>query len=89
MTYRGIAKGKIIELEVSLPYSEGQPVSVSIEPFGPENQPGSPAAILKVLRALPHISAEAVDALEQLIEQGKLPVRMQGEFGGEEAENGR
>lgn len=89
MTLKGIAKGRIIELEEPLPYSEGQPVSVSIEPFGPENQPGSPAAILKVLRDLPHISAEAVDELERVIEQGKLPVRMQGEFGGKEAENGR
>lgn len=31
MTYKGIAKGKTIELEEPLPYSEGQPVSVSIE----------------------------------------------------------
>ena len=89
MTYKGIAKGKIIELEEPLPYSEGQPVSVSIEPFGPENQPGSPAAILKVLRDLPHISAEAVDELERVIEQSKLPVRVQREFKSEGARGRR
>ena len=79
MTPKGIAKGKIIELEEPLPYSEGQPVSVSIEPFGPESQPGFPAAILKVLRDLPPISAEAVDELERVIKQGRLPVSVQRE----------
>ncbi len=83
MTYKGIAKGKIIELEEPLPYSEGQVVSVFIEPFCPELQPGSPAAILKVARDLPHIKTEDVDELEHVIEQGKLPVRTRGVFGGE------
>lgn len=31
MTYKGVAKGKIIELEEALPYSDGQAVSVSVE----------------------------------------------------------
>lgn len=35
MTYKGVAKGKIIELEESLPYSEGQAVSVSVETLHP------------------------------------------------------
>ena len=83
MTYKGIAKGKIIQLEEPLPYSEGQVISVSIEPFRPDLRPGSPAAILKVLRDLPHINTEDVDELEHAIEQGKLPVRTQGVFGGE------
>jgi len=78
MTYKGIAKGKIIELEEPLPYSEGQPVSVSIERLRPEVQPGSAAAILKVLRDLPQLNPEDVDALEQAIEQGRLPVRVEG-----------
>ena len=89
MTYKGIAKGRTIELEEPLPYSEGQPVSVSIEPLRPEVQPGSAVAILKVMRDLPQLNPEDVDELEQAIEQGKLPVRMQGVFGGEGAENRR
>lgn len=89
MTYKGIAKGKTIELEEPLPYSEGQPVSVSIEPLHPEVQPGSAVAILKVMRDLPQLNPEDVDELEQAIEQGKLPVRIQGLFGGEAAENRR
>ncbi len=85
MTYKGVAKGKIIELEEPLPYSEGQPVSVSIEPLRLEFQAGSPVAILKAMRDLPRLSPEDVDELEQVIEQGRLPVRMQSLFGAEEA----
>ena len=87
MTYKGIAKGKTIELEEPLPYSDGQPVSVSVEPLCTELQSGSPVAILKVLRDLPTLDPKDVDALEQAIEQGRLPVRIQGVFGGNDAED--
>ncbi len=89
MTFKGIAKGKIIEIEEPLPYSEGQPVNVSLEPLCPEVQPGSPVAILKVMRNLPEFNPEDVDELEQAIERGRLPVRIQGVIGGEGAENRR
>ncbi len=81
MTYRGVAKGKTIELEEPLPYCEGQLVSVSVEPLYPEDQAGSPVAIVKVMQKLPRLDPEDVDALEQAIERGKLPVRTQGVFG--------
>jgi hypothetical protein len=89
MTYKGVAKGRIIELEEALPYSDGQAVSVSVEALHPDLQPGSAAAILKVIRSLPDLDPRDVDELEQLIRQGRLPVRMQGEFEKEEADNGR
>jgi hypothetical protein len=89
MTYKGVAKGKIIELEEALPYSDGQAVSVSVEALHPELQPGSGAAILKVMRSLPDLNPDDVDELEQLIRQGRLPVRIQGEFEKDEADNGR
>jgi len=89
MTYKGVAKGKIIELEESLPYSDGQAVSVSVEALHPDLQPGSAPAILKVMRSLPDLHPDDVDELEQLIRQGRLPVRMQGEFEKDEADNGR
>ena len=88
MTYKGVAKGKIIELEEALPYSEGQAVSVSVEALRPEVSPGSAAAILKAMRNLPDINPDDVDELEQLIRQGKLPVRTQGEFEKDEGNNG-
>jgi hypothetical protein len=89
MTYKGVAKGKIIELEESLPYSDGQAVSVSVEALHPDLQPGSAPAILKVMRSLPDLNPDDVDELEQLIRQGRLPVRMQSEFEKDEADNGR
>jgi hypothetical protein len=89
MTYKGVAKGKIIELEEALPYSDGQAVSVSVEALHPDLQPGSAPAILKVMRSLPDLSPDDVDELEQLIRHGRLPVRMQGEFEKDESDNGR
>jgi hypothetical protein len=75
MTYRGVARGKTIELEEPLPYPEGQSVTVSVEPRVSKHPPESPAAILEAMHDLPHLSAEDVSALEQAIEAGKLPVR--------------
>ena len=69
MTYRGVAKGKIIELEENLPYCDGQPVSVSVEALHPDFQSGSAAAILKVMRGLPDLNPDDVDELERLIRQ--------------------
>ena len=89
MTYKGVAKGKIIELEESLPYSDGQAVSVSVEALHADLQPGSAPVILKVMRSLPDLNPDDVDELEQLIRQGRLPVRMQGQFEKDEADNGR
>ena len=89
MTYKGVARGKIIELEEALPYSDGQAVSVSVEALHPDLQPGSAAAILKVMRSLPDLNRDDVDELERLIRQGRLPVRMQGEFEKDQADNGR
>jgi hypothetical protein len=80
MIYKGIARGKTIELEEPLPYPEGQPVSVSVELLSSRGPAGSPEAILQVVREAPHIRSEDVDAMEQAIEQGKLPVRASGIF---------
>lgn len=89
MTYKGLAKGRIIELEKPLPYCDGRPVTVSVQPFPLEPQLGSPQAILKVLQTMPNIAKESVDELENLIKQGSLPVRPQGEFDGSESDDGR
>ena len=81
MTYRGIARGKTIELDDPLPYPEGQTVSVVVEPWRLQSPPGSAAAILKVMRESPHVDTDDIDALEQAIEAGKLPVSGAGLFG--------
>ncbi len=68
MNYKGIVKGKTIELEESLPYEEGQAVSVSVEPINNGVEPGSPNAIMKAMRQPPHLRTEDVDELERVIE---------------------
>lgn len=80
MIYRGVAKGKTIELETLLPYPEGQAVSVSVEPLASQSQSGSPALIRQAMHEPPHLSSGEVDELEQAIEAGKLPVRQEGIF---------
>lgn len=47
--------------------------------------PGSPPAILQVVRSLPPLDPEAVDELERAIEEGHLPVVEKGIF--DESEN--
>lgn len=80
MIYRGVVKGRMIELEEPLPYPEGQPVSVSVNPLTTHLHPGSPAAIRQVMHEPPHLNWEDVDELERAIEEGKLPVRQEGVF---------
>ncbi len=80
MTYTGIAKGRTIELEERLPYPEGQPVSISVEPLVGQLYPGSPAAIRQLMHEPPHLKWEDVDELERAIEEGKLPVHQESVF---------
>ena len=84
MTYKGIAKGKTIELEQPLPYKEGQPVTVSIEAVADEPALGSPEAIRKAMHRPPHLDPEWVDLMEQAIKQGQLPVAREGVFDDEQ-----
>ena len=89
MTYKGLARGRIIELEEPLPYCDGQQVAVSVEPISFEQQPGTPLSILKVLKDLPDIGIEEVDEMERMIKQGSLPIRLQGEFEENDVPSGR
>ena len=82
MTYKGVAKGKTIELDEPLPYPEGQPVRVAVEPLITPLDAGSPAAILKAMYDAPHLTEEDVAQLERAIEEGKLPVSQEGVFDG-------
>ncbi len=79
MTYRGIAKGRTIELDEQLPFPDGQPLSVSVE-ASVQRVNGSAANILKALRSPPHLDPSDVDELEQAIHAGRLPVKFNGAF---------
>ena len=72
MSYKGIAKGRTIELEDDLPYPQGQPVNVSVEPLTEQFQPGAPTAIRQAMHELPRLRWEDVDELERAIADAKL-----------------
>jgi hypothetical protein len=80
MTYKGIVRGKTIELEEQLPYPEGQPVSISVEPLEEKPQLDLPAVVRQIMHEPPHLTWEDVDELERAIEEGKLPVYQGGVF---------
>ncbi len=80
MSYKGIARGKTIELEDELPYPEGQLVSVSVAPLTAPLQPGVPAVVRQAMHDLPHLQWAQVDELERAITEAKLPVQDQGIF---------
>jgi hypothetical protein len=44
------------------------------------DDPGSPAAVLRLIRELPHPSPEAVDELEAAIASARMPVEDRGIF---------
>ncbi len=80
MNYKGIVKGKTIELEEPLPYEEGQAVSVSVEPLINGAESGSPDAIINAMLQPPHLRPEDVYELERVIEESRLPVHEGGVF---------
>ena len=80
MNYKGIAKGKMIELEENLPYRNGEQVSVSVESLRKEPQRGSSSAVLQAMASPPHLPSEAVDKLLRAIDEGKLPMQSAGVF---------
>ena len=79
LTYKGIVRGKTIELEEQLPFPEGQPVSISVEPLDEKPQLDLPAVVRQIMHGPPHLSWEDVDELERAIEKGRLPVYQGGE----------
>lgn len=79
MTYRGIVRGKVIELEGEVVLPEGTEVEVVVK----ERQ-GEGLGDFGGLGHSPTLSPGDVDALLQAIEQGKRPVRFEGVFDQEE-----
>lgn len=80
MNYKGIVKGKTIELEESLPYADGQPVRVLVEPLIGQPQAGSPVVVRQAMHEPPRLKWKDVDELERAIEEAKLPVGQEGVF---------
>ncbi len=75
MTYKGVVRGRTIELDENLPFVNGQAVNVSVEPVNGTAPAGSPAQVRAAMRALPGVNPTAVDEMEQAIREARLPVR--------------
>lgn len=75
-SYKGVAQGRLVHLEGGVSLPKGTAVSVLVE----EPTKGSPAAVLQAMRRLPALKPGDMDALEQMIELGKRPVRAEGIF---------
>jgi hypothetical protein len=58
----------------------GQILEIEATTEAAELRKGSPEALLKLMRELPPISSEAMDELERVIEEGRMPVRYEGVF---------
>jgi hypothetical protein len=82
MTYKGVARGRMIELNEALPYPEGQPVTVSVEAARERSCAGAPNAIRRTMHQPPHLGSTDVDELERAIAEGKMPLQHDGEFDG-------
>ena len=80
MTYRGVVKGKTIELEEPVPYPQGHGVVVSIEPITNYTEAGSPVRIRAVMHEPPRLDSAAVDDLDRSVEAAKFAVRPGGTF---------
>ena len=75
-SYKGVARGRVVQLEAGASLPKGTAVTVLLE----EPTKGSPAAVLAALRRLPDPRPGDVDELEQMIELGKRPTRPEGMF---------
>ena len=86
MTYKGIVKGNVIELEGKMVLPEGTEVEVVVNKENGEESlssgypKGSPKALLETLDIPPRCTSDDVDALLQAIEQGKRQVQFVGAF---------
>ena len=73
-TYRGVVRGGVVLLDKETPLSDGTEV---VEMPVPGSR-GTAAAVLAAVAAGPHVPAEWVHELEQLIAEGKVtPARRQ------------
>lgn len=85
MTVRARFDGRVFVPIDPVDLSPDQVVELDVrEPRVPRR--GSPAAVLKALRDMPPLEPGDAEALERAIEEGKLPVRDAGIFGGSRRE---
>ncbi len=74
MTYKGYARGRLIELEEQLPYPEGQALRISIRPMDGTAAQSPMERLRQAMCDPPHLSRQDVDEFESAISAGKLDV---------------
>lgn len=79
-TLRAHFDGKVLVPDEPVDLPTGRSLRIRIIDEEPEQSSASPTALLEVLRLPPRVSQEDVDALEQSIREGKLPVRFADPF---------
>jgi DNA helicase TIP49 (TBP-interacting protein) len=84
MTIRAHFDGKVFVPTGPVALRKDQVVDIEIHEADVNPPPGSPAALLKVMRESTPISAEDAEELLRVIEEGKLPVVDEGVFDDEE-----
>jgi hypothetical protein len=86
MTYKGIARGKVIELQGDLTLPEGTEVEIVVKDWAKNSvtvkrrTKGSPEAILKLFDTPPLCTPADIDALLRAIKEGRQPTNYQGVF---------
>ena len=86
MTYKGIARGKVIELQDGLALPEGTEVEIVVKDWAKNSvtvkrhAKGSPEAILKLFDTPPLCTPADVEALLRAIKEGRQPTNYQGVF---------
>jgi hypothetical protein len=86
MIYKGIAHGRLVELEDHVILPEGTRVDIVVRQGEVEQREqitplrGSPQVLLAELDVAPGCTSEDVDLLMQAIAQGRLPTRVEGPF---------
>lgn len=82
MRYRGSVQGGVIILEAGTVLPDGTEVEVSVGPSGRSSQeePGQRDTLLALFNRPAVCSGDDVDALVEVIEQGKRPANFRGAF---------
>jgi hypothetical protein len=78
-TLRAHFDGKVLVPEQPVDLPVGKSLHLDVRE-AEELRPGSPAAAKALMLQPPHVSSEDVDALEQAIKAGRMPVRYDGIF---------
>jgi hypothetical protein len=80
MTYRGIVRGQVVELQGPVDLPDGTAVEVIVAGPAAGERKGHPHRILAALKSPARCAPEDVEVLTEAIRQGRQPLRFAGPF---------